>query len=101
MGRESNDLPMATQLLNFEARIGLRNVTLQPILFSQHLQPCDVHLPEPFVHKDSEFHFLRSGQVLSVALETEVHCLGYKLCFVSRCLRFEIRIDPPEARVSR
>lgn len=58
---------------------------------------CSVYFPGPFVHKDPEFHFPRSGQLLSVALETGVHCLGCKLCFVSRCLRFESRIDPSEA----
>lgn len=52
------------------------------------------------MHKDSEFHVLRSRQLLSVALETGVYCLGYKLCFVSRCLRFESRIDLSEAMVS-
>ena len=56
-------------------------------------------LPEPFVDKDFEFHFLRSGRLLGVALETGIHYLGCKLCFVSRCLRFESRIDPSEAMV--
>lgn len=61
------------------------------------MRPCGVYFPGPFVRKDSEFHFPRSGQLLSVALETGVHCLGCKLCFVSRCLTFESRIDPSEA----
>lgn len=57
-------------------------------------------LPEPFVHQDSEFHFLRSGQLLNVALETGVYCVGCKLCFVPKCLRYESRIDLSEVMVS-
>ena len=66
----------------------------------QHLKPCGVYFPGPFIYKDSEFHFPRSGQLLSIALEIGVHCLVCKLCFISRCLRFESRIDPSEAVVS-
>ena len=75
-------------------------MTLQAILLLQHSQPCGVYFPEPFIDKDSEFHFPRSNRLLSVALETGVHCSGCKLCFVSRCLRFESRTDLPEMMVS-
>lgn len=57
-------------------------------------------LPEPFVRQDSEFPFLRSGQLLNVALETGVYYVGCKLCFVPRCLRYESRIDLSEVMVS-
>lgn len=94
-------MPLVTPLVNSGGSGRLRSVTLQPILLhTTHNLEVYPSLPEPFVRQDSEFHFLRSGQLLNVALETGVYCVGCKLCFVPKCLRYESRIDLSEVMVS-
>lgn len=76
-----------------EAAAGVRVIGRATLL--RETQLCSLHFPEQGT-QEYGFHFFQKSQLLTIALETGVHCCCYKLCFVSS---FKSRIDSFEAMV--